>query len=254
MLFTYFMLTALILLFAPQRLANKFQTTFAGIFRVPIAIGTNISLSSPVKMPKGDFVSRREYMELQNHYANVTQQLQAAREELDKLAGVRQRLGLEGAALVLADVTPVSTDGLRAEMMINRGTNDKIKRGYFVLADNSIIGKINFADSRTSQVKLFTDSTSKIEVTINGTEAILIGTGADCAHITTITAKTDVAVDTDVFAMPKSGFLDSPIIIGKVKSLKRSDESALHWDISVEPASDFKTLKDAAVIIMNPDN
>jgi len=254
MLFTWFMLAALILLFAPRSITNKFQTTFAGIFRIPITIGTNITLSSPVKTPKGDFVSRREYMQLQNHLANRTQQLQEVREKYEKAAGISQRVGLEGAALVFAYVTSVRIDGLRAEMIINRGTNDKVKPGYFVLADNSIIGKIDFSDPRTSTVKLFTDSTSRIEVKINDVPVNLIGTGSDCAHITTVTAKTDIVVDTNVFVMQKAGLLDQPMIIGKIKSRERYDENPLFWDISVEPVCDFKILKDVAVIIMNPDN
>ncbi|MHC4735435.1 MAG: hypothetical protein ACYTDW_13395, partial [Planctomycetota bacterium] len=44
MLFTWLMLTGLILLFAPQNLTNDLQFAFARIFRWPLTIGKNISL------------------------------------------------------------------------------------------------------------------------------------------------------------------------------------------------------------------
>jgi hypothetical protein len=66
MLFTCFMLAALIFFFTPQKVTNKFQFAFARFFRWPLSIGRSISLSLPAQQPVTGFVSRREYDQLQN--------------------------------------------------------------------------------------------------------------------------------------------------------------------------------------------
>jgi hypothetical protein len=56
----------------------------------------------------------------------------------------------------------------------------------------------------------------------------------------------------NVYADKKPGFLDAPMIAGKVGDCKRNDEIPLLWDITVKPTCDIETLDSVAVIIMNP--
>ncbi len=104
MLFTWFMLAGFIFLFAPQNLTNKFQLAFARIFRWPLSIGRSISLVAHTQQPLTDVVSRREYNKLQNHLANLTEQLYQEHQKVENLSGLRDRLPLKGAKIVLADV------------------------------------------------------------------------------------------------------------------------------------------------------
>ena len=50
----------------------------------------------------------------------------------------------------------------------------------------------------------------------------------------------------------KPGFLNAPMIIGKVLRCERNAKSPMLWDIVVEPVCDFEQLNDVAVIVINP--
>ena len=254
MLFTWLMLAGLICLLAPQKLTDRFQLAFARIFRWPLSISRNISLSARMRQPLKNVVSRREYSRLQNHLANVTEELLQKHKKVEKLSGLRDRLyALEGAKLLYADVI-IASGGLQSELMINRGENDKLALGQFVLGDNSIVGTVSSLSPRTAQVRLVTDSTSKIPVRIAelNVDRIMQGTGRNSARIQLLPIKHKVKIGDLVYAHKKPGFLDTPMVIGKVVQCKRDDENPSLWDITVEPDCNIERLSSVAVIIMNP--
>ena len=76
------------------------------------------------------------------------------------------------------------------------------------------------------------------------------GSGYNSATISLVKHK--VKTGESIYAGRKPGFLDAPMIVGKVSQCKRSIAIPLLWDITVEPACDMETLDSVAVIIMNP--
>ena len=254
MSFTLFMLVGLIFLFAPQNLTNKFQFAFARIFRWPLSISRNLSLFAQTRQSLTKVVSKREFDKLQNHLDNVTEELLQERKKSEKLSGLRNRFPWEGAKFVLADVITASVDELHGELIINRGKDDGLSKGLFVLGDNSIIGIISSADSRTARVKLFTDPESNIPVTIPGADVsrVMQGTGNSLAAVRMIKQK--IKIGDNIFAAKKPGFLDTPMVIGKVIQCKMNSKNPLLWDIMVKPVCDIEKLNDVAVIIMNPQD
>jgi len=52
-------------------------------------------------------------------------------------------------------------------------------------------------------------------------------------------------------ASKKPGFLDMPMIIGKVAQCKLNAQPLL-WDITVEPVCDIQKAENVVVIVMNP--
>jgi rod shape-determining protein MreC len=256
MLFTWFMLAGLIFLFAPQSLTNKFQFAFARIFSWPLSIGRSISLSARTQSARGGFadvVSRSKYDRLRNHLANITEWLAQERQKVEELSGLHDRAVWKGVNFVLADVITVSGNS-RNRLIINRGESDGLAKGQFVLGDYSIIGTISDIDSRTAQVKLFTDPTSKIAVKVEGLsiDRVMQGNGNNSAKVRHLTAKHKVKISDAVYAAKKPGFLDVPMIIGTVAECKRGDTNPLLWDITVEPACNIERLSSVNIIIMNP--
>ncbi len=252
MLFAWSTLAGLILLIAPQKLTNKFQFAFANVFSRPLSIGRNISLLARTQQIPSDLVRRRDYNRLQDHIANLEKQLAQERQKVKEIAGLRDRFGLEGANLKVADVTLASIDRIRSELIINRGKNDGLVEGQFVLGDNSIIGAISDVSSRTARVRLITDFTSKIAVEIGGVERLMQGNGSNSAKIPMLSTKHKVKVADIVYARKKPGFLDTPLKIGTVANCKRDDQDPSLWDITVKPACNIEKLTSVAVIIMNP--
>ncbi len=251
MTFTLLLLTGLVFLLAPQSLTNKFQLAFARIFRWPLSIGRNFSLAARTHQPVKQMLKRSQ-MQYQNHIDNLEELLRQERLKVQKLSGIRERLPLEGVNLVLAAVS-MAPEGLKNELIINRGSDDGLTVGQFVLGDNSIIATTSDISSRTARVRLFTDPASKIAVTVgtSNIERIMQGNGDNSATIPML--KNRVKTGTQVFTRKKPGFLDAPMIIGKVAQSERNKESPLLWDITVEPVCDIEALNDVAVIVMNPN-
>jgi rod shape-determining protein MreC len=248
MLFTWFMLAGFIFLLGPQNLTNKFQFAFAHIFRWPLNIGRTITLSARTQPQLTDVVSRREYDQLQNYLANLTEELNRERQKVKELSRLRNRRPLEGAGLMLAEVITSSTEGF----IINRGQNDGLQKGQFVLGDNSIIGTISDVSPRTAKVELITKTTSSIAVKIGRLKAVIQGDGKNSAKVQLVSTKHKIKIGDKVYACKKPGLLDTPVIIGTVTQCKTADENPLLWDITVKPACDIRKLAEVAVIIMNP--
>jgi rod shape-determining protein MreC len=256
MLFTWFVLGGFILLFTPQSLTNRFQFAFARIFRWPLGVGRAITLSAHTHSPLGeaggpqitDIVSRTKYNQLQNYLANVIEELNQERQKVQKLSGLRNRCPLEGANLILADVIATFAEGL----IINRGENDGVQKGQFVLGDNSIIGTISDVSRRTAKVELVTEATSNMAAEIRGLKTVVRGYGKNSAKVQLVPTKHKVEIGDNVYACKKAGLLDTPMIMGIVTQCKRDDENPLLWDITVKPVCDIQKLSEVAVIIMNP--
>jgi cell shape-determining protein MreC len=208
------MLTGLILLFAPQNLTNDLQFAFARVFRWPLTIGKNVSLYVTETQPAQsvNFDKKSEY---ENHIANLQAQLDEKNQELIEVKMLRDRShALENAGLLMADVISSSINETRSELTINRGQNDGLAKGQFVLRDNSIIGTISDISPRTAKVTLFTDPASRIAVRIGNLniDRLMQGRGKDEAKI----------------------------------------RHPSMWDITVKPVCDIERLNSITVIIMNP--
>lgn len=252
MLFTWFMLGGFIFLFAPQRLTNKFQLTFARTFSWPLSIGRGISLATRARLVT-DSVPRREFEQLKSHLANVTQERDQEHGRVEQLSGLRLRPDWQRMSFVLADIITVS-DGTRSELTINRGKEDGVARDHFVLADNSIIGRISAVSSRTAQVRLFTDPASKIPVKIAGlnVKRIMQGTGQNTAKILNLQTEHKVKKGDEILAQKEPGFLDTPMKIGRIALCKMDEQNPMVSDVTVEPVCDIKELKTVAVIVSSP--
>ena len=259
MLFTWFMLGGLIVFFAPQNLTNRFQFAFANICRGPLSVGRTITLSARAQPRFIDVVSRRKYDQLQNHLANIAEELNQERQKVEELSRLRNRYPLEGAALVLADVITASAEGF----IINRGENDGLRKGQFVLGDNSIIGTVSDVSARTARVELITETTSDLAVEIGGPaspttasrgglKTVIQGYSKNSAKVRLVSTKHKIRIGDSVYACKKPGFLDTPIIVGTVSKCRKNDENPLLWDITVKPACDVEKLNNVTVIVMNP--
>jgi rod shape-determining protein MreC len=266
------MLAGLIFFFAPEKWTNKFQLAFVHIFRRPLGAGRNFSLSARMQLPSSDVVSRNKYDKLQNHLANTIEWLKQEHQKVQKLSGLRDRAVWEGVHLVLADVITASVGRSHSRLIINRGENDGLAKGQFVLGDYSIVGTVSDVDSRTAQVKLITDPTSKVAVKMakdsrfatrrkkggqsNAAETPMIMQPNDnnLARIRLLPAKHKIKLGHVVYAQKKPGYLDVPIIVGTVTRCRREDENPLLWDITVRPACDIEKLNQVTVVAMNPQN
>jgi rod shape-determining protein MreC len=253
MLFTWFILTGFIFLFAPQNFTSKFQLAFVHVFRWPLSIGGDLALTAQTQQTLAGAVSRSETRYL-NYIANLEETLARERKKFKKLYELYNTHVWEGADFALADVITAKVEGSRNELTIACRKTNGLNEGQFVLGDNSIIGTISDVSSRTASVMLFTDPTSRIAVKIGELDIKkwMQGNGNNTAKIPLVSIEHEIKKGDNVFARKNAEFLDAPVIIGEVAQLKRDDKDPLFWDITVEPACDIEQLEDVAIIIMNP--
>ncbi|MFH1370797.1 MAG: rod shape-determining protein MreC [Planctomycetota bacterium] len=254
MLFAWFMLGGLIMLFSPQAVTSRFQFAFARIFRWPLRIGRNMPLSVKTELPlKNDFNQKeRQY---QNYILNLEEELRQKNEMVRQLTGLRTRLrGLEGAKLMPADIITASAEGPRNELIINRGSEDGLRKGFFIIGDNSVIGTITELSGRTSKVRLFSDVSSAAQVNIPGIgiNMLMEGNGNGSAKIKMVPVKYKIKAGDTVLVRKKPGYMDIAMVAGVVERCSRDVKNAALWDITVRPVCDITGLNSVAVVIMNP--
>lgn len=254
MLPAWLMLAGLFFLFAPQSLTSKLQFAFARIFHRPLSICRNFTLFTCRPQSSANVVNRSEYIRLRNHLTNNMQLLHQERQKVEKLSGLHDRFVWEGVNFVLADIITFFIDGSRSEFIINRGKDDGLAKGQFVLGRCSIVGTISDLDSRTARVQLVTDPKSRIAVKVAELDvgSIMQGNGNGSAGIRLLPIKYKIKIGDIVYVRKSPGFLDTSIIVGTVSRYKSDDENPLLWDITVKPACNIQRLNSVTVVIMNP--
>jgi len=251
------MLAGLILIIAPAKWTSNFQFAFLRVFNWPLSVGENITLSVGARdrLTDQNSVSPAAHNQLKNYAANLEAKLILEQQRIEMLTTLANTSFLGNANLVEALVYTSSIDKVNGVISIYHDGNSELAEGQFVLAENSIIGTISDVSSVGTRVKLVTNPTSNIAVQIGGAKGLLRGSGGNLARIPMMKQRQEVGVE--VIAVPQAGpqgagVLNMPIIVGRVLRYERNVESAVLWDIVVEPAFDIDRLNDVVVIVMNP--
>ncbi len=254
MLVTWLVLASGIVLLAPERVTGRMQLAFAGIFRLPLEVGRAASLSVRTEESATDEKERLK-SQYANHIQNLDMELKEAYARVDRLSGLRNRLPWDGVRFITADVSRLSLEGPKNEMFINRGRDDGVREGCYVLADNSVVGVVSETAGGTSKIRLVTDADSRIAVTIGSLniETLLDGFGNGVAKAQLVPREHKVKKGDKVFALKRDGALGSPVIAGEVVEVKRDDFKPLIWDITVKPVCGVEGLADVAVVVMGRD-
>ncbi|MBN2131547.1 MAG: rod shape-determining protein MreC [Sedimentisphaerales bacterium] len=260
MLFTWFMLGGLIFLFAPPRVTGKLQLAYTRLFRWPLARSRSLTIAAR-PLPQPDRLGAPDYdkvivaqRQLRNHVANLEAQLEEAHNKIDRLARLRTIPQWNRMGFLLAEIITV-TGQAQNELFVDRGTEDGVAPGQFVLADNSIIGTVSDTGAQTSKIKLITDPTSKIPVYIGATNVpgVMEGRGGNVARIPLVSAATYQIRKGDlVYAKKTPGLLAVPVIAAKVTQCKIDAAEPLLWDITVQPVCDITKLANVAVVMAAP--
>jgi len=250
MLITWLTLASCIMLVAPQSLTGKFQLTFARVFDLPLSIGRSICTASFAEHPSADLVSNSRYVKLRNHLANTLQQLKEQHKKVEELSGLRDRFAWQGVKFVMADAVVASNDS-QHHLVINRGSDEGLASGQFVLCNNCVVGTICDVGEQTAKVQLVTDPKSRIAATIGDLDVstILLGEGNGRLKIGMLPIRHKVTIDDPVYAMAKPGLLNTPVIIGTVSSCRKDSANPLLWDVEVTPACDLDKMYQVSVVV-----
>ena len=135
-------------------------------------------------------------------------------------------------------------------VIINKGSNNNIKKGMAVLNNSYLVGKVVEVNFTTSRVLLLSDINSKIPISIEpgSIQSILSGNGDDMGIVQYSKNKLKLEKDQIVYTSGTGGLFKSGIPIGKIT------ESMLNAKRNVEFFSDFSQLRFVNVALYEKKN
>ena len=239
-------------------LGYRFQQIAGPVLR----IGRTVEPANPLppKDNPGQFVSQPEYDKLLTRYNNEHAELLALQKRYSELARIRTTLPKPGPGLIVAEVIQTAISPTQRELTLNLSGQAKfVKPGYYVMGDDTIIGTISDVYKSTARVRLVTDGRHFLPagILLEGAKdyipAQINGAGDNACKIPLLPRKDhDIQTGNTVYAMKRTGFLETPILIGTVSAVKPDEKQPLLWDVTVQPTCDVETLATATVIVMDP--
>lgn len=134
-------------------------------------------------------------------------------------------------------------------VVINRGTNDGIRRGMPVVTNQGLVGRVDAVISDAARVQLITDPASTVNVHLKNadTDAILLGSVTGDLTLDMISQDADVEAGDLILTSGLGGGYPPDLIVGQVISTRKLDFE-LFQKATVQPAVDFTRLSIVLVI------
>jgi rod shape-determining protein MreC len=136
-------------------------------------------------------------------------------------------------------------------IIINRGSNDDIRRGMPVVTNQGLVGRVDAVIADAARVQLITDPASGINVYLQNaeTDAMLFGSVTGDLSLDMISQDTSVEPGDLVLTSGLGGGYPSDLIIGQVVTT-RNLQYELFQQATIQPAVDFSRL-DIVLVITN---
>jgi rod shape-determining protein MreC len=150
------------------------------------------------------------------------------------------------ASVIARDVSP-----FMHYVIIDRGSDDGLRRGMPVVTNQGLVGNIASVSAGASRVQLINDPASSINVILqqSDVEAVLNGRLTGELELNMINQNATVQAGDLVMTSGLGGNYPANIVIGQVVTV-RNEASSLFQTASVQPAVDFSQL-DIVLIITN---
>jgi rod shape-determining protein MreC len=190
---------------------------------------------------------REENAELQSQIIALQQQVSEVEllSALLDFARARPENSYQAAAVIGRDPSP-----FLQYVIINRGSDDGIRRGMPVVAQEGLVGRISAVTATASRVQLITDPSSRVSVQILPTEVdgVLSGSITGNLSIDLLPQGASLQAGDLVLASGIGGNYPANILIGQVNTVRQS-ATALFQTATVQPVVDFTRLEVVLIIV-----
>lgn len=134
-------------------------------------------------------------------------------------------------------------------IIINRGSNDDIRRGMPVVTNQGLVGRVDAVIADAARVQLITDPGSSINIYLQNADAnaVLLGSVTGDVSLDLISQDAIVQPGDLILTSGLGGGYPQDLIIGQVVTV-RSLEYELFQQATVQPAVDFTRLEIVLVI------
>ena len=134
-------------------------------------------------------------------------------------------------------------------IIIDKGSNDGLRRGMPVVTDQGLVGRVDAVINSAARVQLITDTSSAVNVRLEKAkkEAILTGTVSGDVILDLLPQDVTIEPGDLVLTSGLSGGFPSDLIVGQILNTKKRD-SDLFQQAIVQPVVDFTKLKIVLII------
>ena len=170
--------------------------------------------------------------------------------EVDSLKKVLElNHSLSGFEYVNATVLSRNVSYWLNNIVIDKGSNDSIKKNNAVITTDGLIGKVTMVEKNSSVVKLLTSATYKVSVSVGNKYGILEDYDSKDKYFKVTGIDRDVAVEIgdEVTTSGLGGVFPSGIKIGKVSKIK-NDNYGTSKLVYVETEQDFNSIRYVVVL------
>lgn len=191
---------------------------------------------------------KKEVARLRKEVVDLTE-LERENRKLRKLIGFAEKASFRIAP---AQVIGKSTSDWQANVILDKGWSDGIRKNMPVVVTEGLAGQIVAVASHASQAQLLIDQKSGVGAQIQETSETGIAQGELGGGLKLLYIKKDSKAEKGdkVITSGLGGVFPKGIFIGVIVTVKKS-EYALHKEIKVKPVVDFTRLEEV-LIITNP--
>jgi rod shape-determining protein MreC len=150
----------------------------------------------------------------------------------------------KGAAVIGRDPSP-----FLHYVIINRGSNDGIRRGMPVVTDQGLVGRVDAVIADASRVQLITDPASTVNVRLQNAEVDASLNGSITGDLNLNLIPQDTALESGdlVLTSGLGGGYPPNLIVGQVGNVRTNDVD-LFQQANVQPVVDFNQLQIVLII------
>lgn len=197
---------------------------------------------------------RQENAELSAENADLQTEIIALRQQVSEIellsalldfARARPENTYQAATVIGQDPSP-----FLHYVMINRGSDDGIRRGMPVVAQQGLVGRVAQVTANAARVELITDPVVQVSVRLqpSDVDGVLVGSITGDLIIDLIPLDATVEPGDLVFTSGIGGAYPGNILIGQVSNV-RQEATALFQTATVQPIVDFTRLEIVLVIV-----
>lgn len=196
---------------------------------------------------------RQENIDLRSENAALQTQVIALQQQVTEIellsalldfARARPENSYQAAAVIGRDPSP-----FLHYIILNRGSDDGVRRGMPVVAPEGLIGRVAQVTANAARVELITDPAALVSVQLQPSEVdgVLTGSVTGDLGIDLIPQDATLQAGDLVFTSGIGGLYPSNILIGQITSIQQ-EAQALFQSASVQPVVDFTRLEIVLVI------
>jgi rod shape-determining protein MreC len=134
-------------------------------------------------------------------------------------------------------------------VIINRGSDDGLRRGMPVVTQQGLVGRVAAVTAGAARVQLITDPSSSVNVRLEPSRALAVLVGSITGELTVemIPQSATVQIGDLVLTSGLGGNYPADILVGQTTSVRRR-ETDLFQSAAIQPVVDFSQLEIVLVI------